>query len=300
MADHDVFILGAGFSKAISCLMPTTIELTHIIDKRLEQDRISLPPPVKDDQYSEKQIHNNIELWMTYLSQDQPWLDKKFNRDNKATNRKIQKRVVNVISERESQVVNSQPAQDWLYHLVEYWSQPISGVSETSVISLNYDTLVERAAVDKGITLEQIYPPGFIRIPTQGVTASGTSSESKFAFYKLHGSVNWFSFKRESPESICYFDVSPWGPEQQHERESCWSIGNRQPLIIPPVFDKTAYFKDQSVRGIWYKASAALWRATRVFLIGYSLPVSGSCNAFLLEATPARFVCVMVYHKYRC
>ena len=62
----DVFILGAGFSKAIYSSMPTMAELSSAILENRE--KVDLPVAAL------LRLGNNIELWMTYLSQSQPWL----------------------------------------------------------------------------------------------------------------------------------------------------------------------------------------------------------------------------------
>ena len=64
---RDVFILGAGFSKAIDTQMPTMVELgAEVREKRAEVTALSAAIP--------DSLGDNIELWMTYLSQPQPWL----------------------------------------------------------------------------------------------------------------------------------------------------------------------------------------------------------------------------------
>ena len=64
---RDVFNLGAGFSNAIATQVPTMVELGEEVRERLsvEFDLVSAIPASLGD---------NIELWMTYLTQLQPWL----------------------------------------------------------------------------------------------------------------------------------------------------------------------------------------------------------------------------------
>ena len=49
---------------------------------------------------------------------------------------------------------------------------------------------------------------------------------------------------------------------------------DKETLIIPPVNEKTTYFNNETVKGLWQDAGSALTNARRVFIIGYSLPVS--------------------------
>ena len=65
---NDVFILGAGFSKAIYADMPTMAELsTEVMDHLSKLDQ---PVP-----QTLAKPRANIELWMAYLSQRQAWLE---------------------------------------------------------------------------------------------------------------------------------------------------------------------------------------------------------------------------------
>ena len=60
-------------------------------------------------------------------------------------------------------------------------------------------------------------------------------------------------------------------------------VGDKTPLIIPPVTDKLTYFNNETVRRLWQEASNALLVATRVFVIGYSLPISDLGMEFFLR-----------------
>ena len=71
---RDVFILGAGFSKAVNPSMPLLKELSAKVRVQCGEP---LPPPLSE-------LGDNIELWMTYLSQSQPWLKEYHNLKNRA------------------------------------------------------------------------------------------------------------------------------------------------------------------------------------------------------------------------
>ena len=281
MAKKDVFILGAGFSKAIDCRMPTTAELTNIVSGRLEKLNILLPPPLQDTQYIEKQMNNNIEFWMTYLSEKQPWLSDADNRKNcYVTCQQIQELMVDVLNEQEAQIMESPCNQGWLFSLIEYWSTPSSKDDKVTVITLNYDTLVERAAKAMGVALRQIYPPGLSDLETQSATLGRNDSDRRFTLYKLHGSVNWSFSEGESTSTsqVYYYDIPSWGengpPQPVHPMRAA---------IIPPIFNKERHLENPTIREIWRAASDALWEATRVFIIGYSLPTSDLAMRFFLK-----------------
>ena len=78
MTHRDVFILGAGFSKAVESQMPTMKELTNAVKKHIAASELDLPLPLTDPENRDEKLDNNIELWMTYLSQRQPLARREF------------------------------------------------------------------------------------------------------------------------------------------------------------------------------------------------------------------------------
>ena len=300
----DVFILGAGFSKAINQLMPTMPELTDAVSDKLEtlagyeeaRIKIGLPPPLKDTEDSDKELENNIELWMTYLSQSQPWLDESWNQYNRAVASQIRMHIRSVIDSSTLASMNptgilangSSSKPLWLDSLIQQWHH-----RDATVLTLNYDTLVERAsanlpAVSGGISTYDMYPPYFSAVSSRSRSSFGFAPREleTFTYLKLHGSVNWHYSGREDffGETIYYSPVSPWGQNlAQPERDSLELAGDKAPLIIPPVTEKTTYFNNETVRRMWLDASQALSSATRVFVIGYSLPISDLGMQFFLK-----------------
>ena len=230
MTHRDVFILGAGFSKAISDQMPTMEELTLAVSELIERSELSLPPPLRDTEDRGRELENNIELWMAYLSQRQPWLDESFNQYNLAVATRIRRYIREFIEQSTSDSMTPPPT--WLEPLIVQWS-----TRQVSVIALNYDTLVERAARalsnpdinnGRGIHPSQIYPPYFSNIRSRVAPPVGANPLDTFTYFKIHGSVNLHYSGREDfyGETIFYSVVSPWGPEQ-HDIERgvplvCW------------------------------------------------------------------------------
>ena len=306
MIHKDVFILGSGFSKAINCLMPTMFELTNAISDRISKlakhagdgVKIVLPPPLKDPEDKDRELENNVELWMTYLSQSQPWLDEVSNRYNQAVAVQIRKHIRDFVDARTwesmdpklNQIFADNPSTKppWLASLIQQWH-----LQRASVITLNYDTLVERASLElrdgnmpDGIDIRNMYPPYFSNVASRAGAIVSPNQLETFTYFKLHGSVNWHYSGRDEfyGETISYSDVSPWGTiTQGHERASAVSAKDKEVLIIPPVMEKTTYFNNETVRRLWWEASQALGSATRVFVIGYSLPISDLGMQFFLK-----------------
>ena len=126
----DVFILGAGFSKAIDDSMPTMAELSSAVLEKVGKNQLA----------ELARLGNNIELWMTYLSQSQPWLKTPENDRNKAFAGQLREQIKEIIDDRTTSAAQSKPP-DWLSHLIRSWHE-----RRASVITLNYDTLIERAS----------------------------------------------------------------------------------------------------------------------------------------------------------
>lgn len=285
MLKRDVFILGAGFSKAINKQMPTMIELGAEVREKLSKvTNFSSAIP--------ESLGDNIELWMTYLSQPQPWLRKPEIDLHRSLGGRIRQSIATIIEEcTESATASSLP--DWLKRLILAWHQ-----REAVVITLNYDTLIERAARDLRFSKEistllpgDIYPPYFANIASRsGAGLWGREVYRTFRLIKLHGSVNWYYSGREHfhGETIFFSDVPEFGPPHEKAARDAKTqrlndmAADKEKLLIPPVAEKTTYFNNETVRGLWKDAADALQDADAIYIIGYSLPMSDLGMRFFL------------------
>ena len=277
----DVFILGSGFSKAIHTAMPTLDELSREVIARLRE----LPYPIETPL---SELDENIELWITYLSQRQPWLSDSENDYNGAFARRIREKIFDAIEDYTS-VASEDTPPPWLAQLIRSWHH-----ERATVVTLNYDTLIERAAKETQISEKEnrilsahIYPPYFADVQARsGGSLWGEGSLKTFSLLKLHGSINWYYSGRTQffGETILFSEDPPRG-------NTLWESGrfrrqqsrDKEPLIIPPILEKTTYFNNETVRRLWFEAGQALQDATRVFIIGYSLPSSDMGMKFFLK-----------------
>ena len=191
-------------------------------------------------------------------------------------------------------------APKWLPRLLSYWHY-----QQSPVITLNYDTLIEWTASrfytssNENVVLatNQLYPIAL----TPAYAASNCSSDSKsiesFQLYKLHGSTNWFYSGQESfyGEPIYFTGCNDgllgiWSDAQkQREKNERRMLSGKVPLIIPPVLDKTFFFRHETLQSLWFKAGNALRKADRIVCIGYSLPKSDLTMAeFIKDACAGR------------
>lgn len=261
----EVFILGAGFSKAVNTSMPLLDELSTEISQRLG----GLPEYLLA-------LGNNVEAWLTYLAQPQPWLMEEHNLQNRALFLRMIAKVVEILDNRTDDTLQREPPE-WVRRLVDYWH-----TSRATVITLNYDTLVERIP-ERGVEyilpmrIQSLWPPRWI--------VEGQFAGQSFKLLKLHGSVNWYNSGAAPSygEAIYHYIVARWAQPRDEEGKSRLSLAALTPLIIPPTAEKSTYFQHVEIRRIWRQAALALQSATRIFCIGYSLPVTDLGNQFFFH-----------------
>ena len=270
----DVFLLGAGFSKAVSDDMPLLQELSSQIRGRLSD----LPESLST-------LGDNIEIWLSYLSQPHPWLRESENLRNRALALEITEEIEKVLDEKEQLVVQDE-CPSWLLTLTQHWHK-----NQAGVISLNYDTLVERAAgkistgqgQDSHPRAGHLYPvkptlyPVKLTLSTRRDAAVlSEGAVDSFTLFKLHGSTNWYySGASESTGEVIYYSaIKGWGDDPSAERNSKQAVSDKTPLIVPPTTEKVGFFQHESLKRIWTQALSSLREATRLFIIGYSLPMT--------------------------
>ena len=320
----DVFILGAGFSKAISVEMPTTNGVSPFrapmpdgwggasisapgMDpgwypgKSLSEEILtaSFTPPIPDP--IRKMIGEDLEKALAFLAQDQPWMTKSQNERHKAIFLSLTNVIRTVIWERSKSpsVPGKNRPHAWLDWLIGYWHE-----NRCAVITLNYDTLVERTASAiygpkrPAITTGSLYPicltpavlPRKELMPVERIP--GAEPKESFKLFKLHGSINWFYSGRSDffGEELFYVPHEggldrPFGiaAGTDSDNEDLERLSGKFSLIIPPTLDKSGYFQHEALRAMWFQAGEALRQATRVICMGYSLPDSDFTMAQFLK-----------------
>lgn len=291
-AGRDVIIIGAGFSKAISNAMPLLNDLSGTAIQCLAEREASPEVPFLEG------THANVELAMTYLSQRHPWLSEVDYLHNRARSLGIMQAIGHEIEQRTLDVVAG-PCPPWLQRFV-HWLHYRRAV----VITLNYDTLLERAfsLIETGSTRNAthyylapsvLYPISFRAV--QG--GMGADAVPTTELLKLHGSTNWRYSGRTSyfGEAIELRPISGWRTDD-NERARSQVLTGRVPLLIPPVADKVGYFENEDVHHLWMRAADAIRKAKRIICIGYSLPETDLTMRFLLQSNdpgqPVEFIVV--------
>lgn len=272
----DVFLLGAGFSKALSVKMPLTSELRDDIAN----------DPIYADSLKVDLWEDNFEMLLTYLSQPHPWLPEKESLRNRAAFLDLSSAIQAHLMRRLGEAARDIAGQDttWMRQLFSGWKD-----SRARVITLNYDTLIEILCSDGGTNTCDFYP---VDMKTLVIDGGNLNRSSTFSLFKLHGSINWFysGHNGASGEDI-YAAVYAKGLMGFFETDLRWQYSqfkHKVPLIIPPVLDKGIYFKNTSLRSTWEQALLALREADRIFCLGYSLPESDVTMRFFLQGERKR------------
>ena len=290
-----VFILGSGFSRAFSAEMPTVAELADQLRKR---------PALQGSPYGK--LVDNPELLLTYLNLNQPWKEPEATLRDQALFVETQRLLAHEIGRAEARAFQHQ-IPGWATQLVQYFH-----ATQATVITLNYDTVIERCVTlikgrrEKGKWPREFDLYGLPLSPLRSRSAAtlGGTRIDTFRLIKLHGSINWFHSGIEGfpGEQVYYRNVtsdSPakddWGRDNPKTDALIRQLElDKTPLIIPPVAEKSRFYENRTVRILWTAAREALTGADEVWCIGYSLPETDLTMKLFLRsvARPARVTIV--------
>lgn len=125
-----------------------------------------------------------------------------------------------------------------------------------SIISFNYDLLVEEALTN-------------LNIPYDYCIENKRNSDKCIELLKLHGSINW----GENAESKTRYSV--------HESYSHLLKEGKTPQLVPPTWRKIF---TGPLRQIWDQSVKSLEKATRIIIIGFSVPNTDNHFKYLMAA----------------
>ena len=292
----DVYILGAGFSRALNPCMPLLNELSLAVSGYTN----SYGGPILTSGLNSpigSLIRRNFEEALSYLAEQKPWLEESENQKDKVLLLELTRNIRYAIGRRQMVAREGIEAGrcDWIIPLFEHWHK-----TRAVVITLNYDTLVEeiveRIGSAKYVGIPdpaqsgayKADPRAFLRVcnihppilKDAWLGSSGASlanyfwNQPSFRLLKLHGSVNWF----KSPDPNAHSDTISYVPGKDVPVDSgrappAW-IADKAPFIIPPVPNKGSLVHHDSLRSIWRDAAEAIKRAKRIVVAGYSMPAN--------------------------
>ena len=165
-------------------------------------------------------------------------------------------------SDRESRI------DDYVFHLAALLGLFPSGEirGKNSFITFNYDTVAENALSSLGVPFDY----GFKKFGANyDATAKCVSDDNAVKFLKLHGSVNW-----------------AWPQKRGHKLTVYGGYGDvlaqeKIPELTPPTWKKVFALP---IAHLWEQAIEALRSATRVIIVGFSMPPTDMHFKYLLAS----------------
>ena len=151
------------------------------------------------------------------------------------------------------------------YHipLYEYYVGALTGlqgrdhVGRNTFITFNYDTVLEQALHACGSVVDYGVPAGKLAIDPHAAMCRTAGHTSATQVLKLHGSVNWAYQGKRGSRPTAYQDYA------------AVTAAGLEPLLVPPTWQKMTH---TVLSRVWETALEALTSATRVIVIGFSLP----------------------------
>jgi hypothetical protein len=276
-----VFLLGAGFSCAISSEMPTMKDLSNAVEESIAAKGL---PPIPG---SGTAVSRNFEQWLSYLIESPPWLPESDQLRNRAAFNDVALAVHDVLVARQTAAVANGACPDWLRKLVNYWE-----VRSSTVITFNYDLFIDLVAI-MNFPGKYGRTPGLISVPDvisrAGTVSSVSGGQKGLRLLKLHGSLNWrYSGPGGNPGDVIYdmglngadgWSVSGIGPQDDDSERL---LSDREPMIVPPAAVKSPYYNNRTLRALWMDSAQALRKADELVMMGFSLPVTDLLVASML------------------
>jgi len=265
-----VFVLGAGFSKAINTVMPVLGELQTRVQDKLNARGIE----ISDD----LEAIGDLERWLSLLAEPAPWLSPPEQLSDTALFLHVSQAIHDVVNDDQERAATGL-APDWLQALVRHWHD-----TGAPVITFNYDCLVELAYLDMMPESGTYWPWDLYAIPITPawVRAGGGARQrpQSFRLLKLHGSLGWWYSGPEAPESDPIYWMGWDGHFGQGTRQ-LWAefggdglVSDKIPMIVPPAATKAPFYKNRLLASQWAQAAEALHDAEELVLMGYSAPAT--------------------------
>jgi hypothetical protein len=290
----DVFLLGAGFSKWFHPSMPLLKDLTDLIlnEPTLADriDKLGLMPVCKSAA--------GIEALLSHTSIAYPWKSQAEVFEELA----LYELAVYQIADYLNKLMYVLPADlpDAARRIFEFWKE-----HRSVVLTFNYDTIVENGLSK----LQQASWSVYWRLPAKLIAQRGeqhpfgvlggledevilrslAEPDNYPTILKLHGSHNWLIPDGSvGADEIYYY-------RRHIEAGQSFRLTGLKPFIIPPSVDKSTLTKPNLISKMWLMARNFIETCDRLFIIGYSLPVSDTyVNLFLSKSLRSHTEVILV------
>lgn len=250
--------------------MPLTADLAHLI----RQDLGSKLPPTLE------RLGDDIELWLAFLAEPQPWLHEGDNFRNRASFHDITESIArNLRGRQESAVERKLPS--WAIPLCQHFVE-----SQATIITFNYDVLLETLLMNI-LADDESHSGGLYPIPilnparrNSAIFGDDFDYRAPVTVLKLHGSLNWYWSGPGSPPGDPVYNLgvgsTGWGLDgiKSPHANAARMVADKQVMIVPPIASKSGFYDNTLLRQQWAYAADALRTANELVVIGYSLPPS--------------------------
>ena len=260
----DFWILGAGFSRHIHDGMPLMSDLAESVSDIIAH-RFDNPLIIKD-----------VELILSELRSEAPWKSPADKHADLALYELVVERIRDQLQVPVNVAEDDQGYAALGKRLVNTWH-----MNQNHVLTFNYDLLVEAYAEQIRCQMyrddddvknayfiipRHIYPIPIPHVRTRnGGMWRGQTDAITFRYYKLHGSLNYYTYPEPFRNTTMY---------HRHQNEVEGLADGLRTFIVPPTNDKQVFIEHPVLQAIWTKAVEALSNNDRgrIIMVGYSLP----------------------------
>ncbi|PKQ18631.1 MAG: hypothetical protein CVT68_02395 [Actinobacteria bacterium HGW-Actinobacteria-8] len=274
-----VYILGAGFSKAAFEEMPLADELGRAVAARMGRR-----PGHDPDQeaFWDGVRSRGLEAYLSDLAERYPHQSE----ERWYWSQQLLARSLPLIADEIIEIQRRCASQS----VVAWWLKPLLDLmnhSGSGIVTFNYDTMVEAHwpwAWDMPDERLGAYPSE-AGSPQQAnhATPWKVPTSADVALFKLHGSVNWLASPLDQHGLTLRQDAADLRLPHHLSDEGFRASGALEPVIVPPTNSKSVALQRSFMAALWKQALQRLRRASRVVLIGYSLPETDRAAAALLR-----------------
>ncbi|UCR89670.1 SIR2 family protein [Mycetocola spongiae] len=286
VTSRPVYVLGAGFSKAVSDSMPITNALGSEIKERLSgQVDISL----RNEQ--------SFEDWLTVQITPLPFLSSHENSVRRAHADLVIAEIAAVLDQRVTAASES-ASPHWLRQLLTIWD-----VEKAVILTFNYDSLIERAVnagelfvVGSGSNISAVLgdnvvfpapaaPPAEIYYDVSSPHSKGTMQ-----VIKMHGSLLWYWASDDTTGAtlIRRRERNLLGDPKPYVEDNDFNgIRELDRYLVPPLIIKDGYYGTYLATVIWRSARKFIDSASSLAIMGYSLPLEDRAASQLISRIPS-------------
>ncbi|MFH2024719.1 MAG: SIR2 family protein [bacterium] len=170
-----------------------------------------------------------------------------------------------------------------------------------SILTFNYDLLLEQGLWKKGIW-NPIDGYDFNKMSKYEEVQKGSIEKSKVDLIKIHGSINWINESWIENEFVDDIRINLTDPksginyfEGMHVKTKYPRYKKQQlysPAIIMPTFLK--HFNKSYELDLVNRAVKAIKNSSKIYVVGYSLPLADTIANFILSQIPKAIEIVII------